>query len=375
MKVRRRYHLHTPGLAFVAVTLLLGLGAVNSQNNLLFIAFGLAVGSILVTGFITGSTMMKVQVERLAPPTARAAEPWHVTYRVRNRSRWLPAFGLIVEERNARPRGSAPEVRTAVRHVPARQRRYARARCIPLRRGVVRLEAVRVWTAFPLGVMKKSATFQQPATALIRPALVPVSAGALEQALARAGRSEAISRRIGRDAEFHSLRPYMPGDPVRRIAWRASARTEDLVVREHYAASSGDVVIALNLSGGADAEPDQRRQREELAISVAASLAERAHVRGARVALIAPDSGDVILSSMDGSPGACDAIHDALARLDLDGDPAVRARRPIPDAAGAVVVIHAHEVDPSIGPAGVTHLSAARAAGRATTPEPQERAA
>ena len=40
MKPVRRYHFHFPGVLFAVVTLLLGIGAINSQNNLLFLLFG-----------------------------------------------------------------------------------------------------------------------------------------------------------------------------------------------------------------------------------------------------------------------------------------------------------------------------------------------
>jgi hypothetical protein len=43
--VSRRYHLHFPGLVYIATTVMLAFGAVQSQNNLLFWAFGIAVAA------------------------------------------------------------------------------------------------------------------------------------------------------------------------------------------------------------------------------------------------------------------------------------------------------------------------------------------
>ena len=44
----------------------------------------------------------------------------------------------------------------------------------------------------------------------------------------------ALSQRIG-PGEFHSLRDYVVGDEPRSIHWRASARSEELKVRQHEA--------------------------------------------------------------------------------------------------------------------------------------------
>ncbi|MFN9790582.1 MAG: DUF58 domain-containing protein [Holosporales bacterium] len=56
---------------------------------------------------------------------------------------------------------------------------------------------------------------------------------------------EALRQRAGSGAEPWQLRPYHPGDPVRRIAWRASARTDTplLLERRDEAAPQLDILI------------------------------------------------------------------------------------------------------------------------------------
>lgn len=365
MKVRRRYHLHAPGFVALGVTIMLGLGAVNSQNNLLFIAFGLALGLILLSGLISGTTIMRCDATRAPISAARVGEPLPIVYRVRNRSRWLPAFGLVIEETHRRKdvvsRASLPRVRAAALHIPAGQSRFARATVTPAVRGCVHLTGVRIWTTFPLGALKKSATRQQPSTVLVWPRLAPIAPAILDQALSGSGVTDNVSRRIGRDAEFYGLREYAPGDPVRRIAWRASARTGDLLVRESYAAMSADVTIVISFAAvddaGADPAPDDA---DEAAISAAASLAEAASRRGARVRLLVPAADLCAEALIEGhEASACRPIHDALARLDLHAIERLRALRTALGARGAIIVIHARQVDPSVAP-GAAHVSAAR---------------
>ena len=51
----------------------------------------------------------------------------------------------------------------------------------------------------------------------------------------------------GGDTEFERLRPYSRGDEMRHVDWRASARRDDLVVRQYQAESNQNVVFALDL--------------------------------------------------------------------------------------------------------------------------------
>ena len=54
------------------------------------------------------------------------------------------------------------------------------------------------------------------------------------------------SRTIGPGAEFWGLREYVPGDEIRRINWKATARFGRLVTNEVEGERSGDAVIVLD---------------------------------------------------------------------------------------------------------------------------------
>lgn len=55
--------------------------------------------------------------------------------------------------------------------------------------------------------------------------------------------------RIGVESlEIYGLREYLPGDDVRRIDWKASARIGKIIVKEFLRESEGDVYIVLDAS-------------------------------------------------------------------------------------------------------------------------------
>jgi uncharacterized protein (DUF58 family) len=55
-----------------------------------------------------------------------------------------------------------------------------------------------------------------------------------------------VARQKGEGIEFADLRPFVPGDRVRHINWRASARRCELWINEHHAERNADVVILLD---------------------------------------------------------------------------------------------------------------------------------
>jgi len=55
-----------------------------------------------------------------------------------------------------------------------------------------------------------------------------------------------VARQRGEGIEFADLRPFVAGDRVRHVNWRASARRGELWVNEHHPERNADVVIFLD---------------------------------------------------------------------------------------------------------------------------------
>ena len=99
-----------------------------------------------------------------------------------------------------------------------------------------------------------------------------------------AAAGNAVARAKGDGLEFADLRPFVPGDRVRSVNWRASARRDELVVNERHPERSGDVVLFL------DTFAEARRLEEsslDWAIRATATLADHYLERRDRVGLVA----------------------------------------------------------------------------------------
>ncbi|MBS3762971.1 MAG: DUF58 domain-containing protein [Planctomycetes bacterium] len=66
----------------------------------------------------------------------------------------------------------------------------------------------------------------------------------------------------GFSTEFVSHRPYFPGDELRRVDWRAYARSERLVIKEFEEPTNLTAAVALDVSGSMDFGDDELTKHE-----------------------------------------------------------------------------------------------------------------
>jgi uncharacterized protein (DUF58 family) len=92
-----------------------------------------------------------------------------------------------------------------------------------------------------------------------------------------------VARVKGEGVEYADIRDFVPGDRVRSINWRASARRQGLVVNERHPERNTDVVLFVD--SFADVRSGDRSLLDD-AVRAAASLAARYLERRDRVGLV-----------------------------------------------------------------------------------------
>ncbi|MDX2017471.1 MAG: DUF58 domain-containing protein [Planctomycetota bacterium] len=319
----RRHHFHWGGAVYAVTTLMLAVGAINSQNNLLFWAFGLAVSAIIVSGVLGGWGLMGLGVGRVMPGTLRVAETGEAVYVVTNRNRLFPACAItLTEDAPARVSAGAGRASSPVAFIGflgPRRTVEIRVPIAGLSRGPIEWLAVRATSTFPLGMALKSVTSKLPARTLVTPRVAPVRAEALRRLRSRGHDSQTPGRRGLNGDEFWGLREHADGDDRRLIAWKPSARSTELLVRITRPRTARRVWLRVLPREGDD---------RERALSVAASIARAADRAGIEVGLI--DGGRALAPSAG-------ARH--LARLEAiladereSGDVRAAGRGPANDA-------------------------------------------
>lgn len=141
----------------------------------------------------------------------------------------------------------------------------------PLRRGAQASGLVRVELSDPFGLVRVVCAGEVPADGVALPAVPPLRRGATDATWAVTAGGEAS--RTGDGTETLGVREYRPGDPIRGVHWRSTARRRQLVVRELAEPSRARVDVVIGAGTWEVAALDR-------ATVLAAAVAEDAAMRG-----------------------------------------------------------------------------------------------
>ena len=106
---------------------------------------------------------------------------------------------------------------------------------------------------------------------LILPQLFPVQTGFPESGKSE-GPSQSGNSRVNASMEYSGIREYVPGDPVRMIHWKLSAKTDRLLLREADQGPEGSLLLYLETTRR-QADPDAMNDAVEAALSLSGYLA------------------------------------------------------------------------------------------------------
>lgn len=143
-------------------------------------------------------------------------------------------------------------------------------------RGVLEVGPVSVRRGDPIGLFERTHDRRQAVDLFVHPrttSLEGLSLGFLRDL-------EGLpSTHLARDdVSFHALREYQPGDDLRHVHWKSTARIGELMVRQYEQTRRSHFVVGLST------HPDEYRTSDEfeLAISIAGSVGLRA-LRDSRI--------------------------------------------------------------------------------------------
>ena len=197
------------------------------------------VDAVLAPRFEAGA----VAVSRDAPPAFSVGRAAEVTYRWVNGTRRTVRLRL----REVRPDllgGTQPSRRITVPRLGEARETVA---VMPVRRGREQAGEFVVDVFGPLGLGRRRGRLPVSWDAAVYPPLVSVRLRA-SVAQARRRREPGITplRQIGEGRLFESLREWVPGDDLRHIDWKATARRRKVITRQYEAERRQQVLLVLD---------------------------------------------------------------------------------------------------------------------------------
>lgn len=245
LTARRLYILPTrQGLVFAALLVGLLVGSANYGVALGYLFTFLLAGLGTVAMFHTQRNLAGLELR------AGASQPVHAgdtaVFRLEAAVRdGRDRYALML----AHPEGMAPPL-----DLPADTPGHFRLALQRPRRGYHPVGRLTLSSTYPLGLFRCWTVFELTWGGLVYPA--PAA-----QALplpAPSGAGTGGGRRRGEE-EYDGLRPYHPGDPLSRVAWKSAAREQGLLSKQFSGQAAG--VLWLDWSDTPGADPEARLSR------------------------------------------------------------------------------------------------------------------
>lgn len=295
------------GRAYLVITVGIGLGALNTGNNLLYLVLGFLLAIIVLSGVLSERVIADVRVKRLLPEGAFAQERFALRYEVsRVKGR---AFAVKISESGGALDGWA-WIPTVIAGTPV----IARADVTAPRRGPLKLGQVQISTFFPFGLFEKSRNVFLDEVLLVWPRRGFYCEPPEADSGRLTGESGSQRHRDG-GGDIQGLRELGEFEDARRVHWKKSASAGKLlrVEREREDRKQFTLRIASDSPG----------EHLERACEETAALANRLLAEGNDVGL---EAGGRKIRPASG-PGHEKRILSALAGLGYGLPPAPEPTR------------------------------------------------
>ena len=251
------YEVTRIGIVYVVIVLLIGIAALNTGNNLLYIVVAAMMAAILVSGIASAAVLRELELDVQLPDHVFAGRSTMGRIVLRNRGRLFPSFSVHVVPANQPRARSAPLGRLArQKWISRRQSPLAGKTQVPrnifegaayfpyipsggelqadlelhfARRGTYRQESFGLATRFPFAFLTKTRRVPLVREIIVYPSIEPTDDFFEVLPIIR-GEFETFAR--GRGYDLYRIREYMPEDSARHVDWKATAKSGSLKVRE-----------------------------------------------------------------------------------------------------------------------------------------------
>lgn len=318
------YKLTKEGGVYLTATFIIILAALNTGNNLLFLILASLMAGILISGVVSRMVLTGIKLKLELPEHVFARQPVLASLTLENLKQTVPSFSLTVSSEGSsngkqrRPKGSKrAQAETRNRrilrdpvyfpYIPRSKDSTQRVDLVFPRRGRYTQGAFSLSSKFPFGFLLKTRSLEAASEAVVYPPVEPTEQF-FDILPLISGEMESYYRGGGHD--LYSIRAFQPSDTARSIDWKASAKSQELMVREFTREEERRVEVVLDSFLPPAAPPEKWGPRFERAVTFCACLVWHFHELHAQLRFRSPDYAS------PAAPGG-DIIYDILYHLAL----------------------------------------------------------
>lgn len=212
--------------------------------NLIVLLAWVMLALLLLSWFLARRMTYLVRVQREPVESTYVGSPVQIRYQLSAPTRF-DAVGFWIEDNI----GGVP-LKQFVARLPAGQSQTVAIDFVPQLRGRVRSDGLAVVAQYPFGILTARLWISDGFEAIFWPRTGTLHTSRLLRWLSRRTRGDGRAhcpRRalVAQDADSHSVRPYRPGDSIRWVHWRTSARRGELMVRDSDEKATTELVLVV----------------------------------------------------------------------------------------------------------------------------------
>lgn len=225
------------GYTFIIITVLLGVSAINTGNNLLYIIVSSLLSFMLLSGLASLYNLRGIKIT-LVPPKDVFAQNTEYFKAILENTHKFPKFLLSIESNNGRT--VVPILlKSKVINLPM----------VFEKRGLITKVSVTIKTDFPVGLFTRYYTQEIKTSFIVFPKPIPTDIKLfLDIHKGKNPSTNHITNLRGFD-EVVGAKEYS-GEAMKLIHWKASAKVGKLMAKEMYTASQSPVVLSLDQVNG-----------------------------------------------------------------------------------------------------------------------------
>jgi uncharacterized protein (DUF58 family) len=324
--------LTTRGRCFLAAGAAAALSAfVLGEKDLLQVAVLLLALPLLAVGYV-GRSRYKLACQRsLQPHRISAGGTARVVLRLQNLSR-LPTGTLLVEDRLPYALGNRPRV--VLERLGGRRASSVAYTVLADIRGRYRVGPLAIRMTDPFGLCELTRAFPTTDRLTVIPQITPLPAARMAGEYTGTGDSRARSVAVHGEDDA-ATREYRRGDDLRRVHWKSTARTGELMVRREEQPWESRATIILD-TRAAGHRGDGPTASFEWAVSAVASISMHLRRAGYRLRLVTDTGIDV--DAIDTASEGLLLDHLADVRTSSEGDIGLLVERVRRRADGGLVI-------------------------------------